>query len=521
MYLSTITDKDISSKRKVFIRAGGSNLATSDIEGSKPSLPGYQYLNKPSFSNKTSDIEKSSPRQLHQHLDKPQYSLSTKDIDKAFPSKVGFQTKRIGTNPLNPVYKLPDYEIRPFTPPKFIRDHTNISDIEGTKPEIYYKWKTRDGINVHDIQGAKPRPEKNITKADLMDPRDINRGESHTYTRLTNPLMPEYLCRDETGAVVSIGHVQGSLPKKMVNTASIPHNRHLDNRDIEGSTPGTVGLGTVGKRERNYVKKIVDSADIEGAQSGSLKKGITTVRITNPLEPKYIWKTEDTPPPEPANFNDKTKEMEKMDPKYSKSLARFWGVTPAQSETKSPPRSKLSSRKSDFHRNANRFFAPDALTAETMDKDLRKNTEKFYDNSPNARIGVNYFETLENKGSIHRPKPKSNFIDVESAEYQKNVGKFFYASSSRPSSNGAKSEGNEFAYAASQFSRKSPPVTPPLEKISEAGYKFQLSRAEIAKPDKNLPIGSDHNPRRNTSTPQNPPNSNQNLFAAAAKKLFA
>ena len=76
---------------------------------------------------------------MHQQLNKPNYNLTTKDIEKAYPTKTGFESKRIGTNPLNPVYQLPKFEINPSTPPKFIRDNINIFDIDGTKPEIYYK----------------------------------------------------------------------------------------------------------------------------------------------------------------------------------------------------------------------------------------------------------------------------------------------------------------------------------------------------------------------------------------------
>ena len=142
-------------------------------------------------------------------------------------------------------------------------------------------------MNVNDIDGAKPKPDKKLSKPNLMDPRDINRGGVYVSNRNVNPLMPEYDVRDEDGALIKIGQVEGSIPKKTINTETLPHNRHLDNRDIDGSTAGTLGLGVIGTKERNYKKKIVDAADIEGAQSGTLKKGITTIRKTNPLNPLY------------------------------------------------------------------------------------------------------------------------------------------------------------------------------------------------------------------------------------------
>lgn len=504
MYLSTISEKDASSKRKVFIRAAGTNLVTSDIEGSQPRLAGYQYFNKPSYSNSTEDIERSSPKPLHQQLDRPEFNLTTKDIDKAFPSKVGFQSKRIGTNPLSPVYNLASFETRPFTPPKFIRDSINITDIDGTKPEIYYKWRTRDAITVNDIEGAQPKPFAQLKKQDFMDPRDINRGEIKVYNRITNPLMPEYVCRDQNGEIGMIGPVEGSIPKKTINFKNSVHTRHLDNRDIEGSTSDTVGLGVLGTKNRNFVKKIVDSSDIEGAQSGSLKKGITTIRITNPLEPKYVWKTEDTPPPEVV------KKIEEKDLKFSKNTAKFWGASQSASETKSPPHSKASSRKSDFNRNANRFYSPDLLTTEILQKDLKKNTEKFFDNSP-KRIGEN-FESVYNQGSIHKPKPKNNYCDVESMEFQKNTQKFYNLS--RPSSNGHADE--DFAYATSKISGKGSDVG-----SEHSGYQFNLSRKEIGNPMKKevkSASSSELNQRKGLITPGS--RNDRKLLSSAAKNVF-
>ena len=523
MYLSTITEKDIKSKKNVFIRAAGSNLATADIEGSRPCLKGYQYFNKPSYANTTDQIEKASPRQLHQKLDKPQYSLSTKDIEKAYPSKTGFQTKRIGTNPLNPTYQLPYYEVRAITPPKFIRDHINISDIEGTKPEIYYKWNTRNSMDVNDIEGAMPRPEKKLSKPNFMDPRDINRGTSHVYNRCVNPLMPEYVTKDDTGALITIGHVEGSNPKKAIKTDIAPHNRHLDNRDIEGSTAGTLNLGILGKKERNYEKKIVNAADIEGAQSGSLKKGITTIRTTNPLDPIYKWKTEDSPPP----VVNKSNEVPMTDPIYAKSLAKFWGASPPVSEKPSPPPSKSSSRQSDFKRNANKFFSPDSLTEETQKKNFTKNTEKFFENGQAFPNGINYFESLNNKGSIHKLKPKSNFIDTESPDYERNKRKFFTVSRSSYHSNGSNNEdfNTDNKQILSKLGNRTPEAASKLEKrqenlyeIGNEPYRFNLPRSEIAKPmDNNIEqeIGSK---KSFGTTPPASVNSERNLLVNARKK---
>jgi hypothetical protein len=125
---------------------------------------------------------------LHEPLNKPHFSLTNADIDGSIPRATEFATKRVGHNPLNPVYSLPKVEMRPFTPPKFVRDAHSVHDIEGTKPDPGIRSKTRDHHNVHDIDGARPKPETFLEKPNLMDPTDINKGEMFVSKRTTNPL---------------------------------------------------------------------------------------------------------------------------------------------------------------------------------------------------------------------------------------------------------------------------------------------------------------------------------------------
>jgi len=72
-------------------------------------------------------LPKSSPHSYHpslilSDLNKPEYNLQNSDIEKSKPNFIKFSTTRPPNNPLNPVYKLPEVEIMPPTPPKFIRD---------------------------------------------------------------------------------------------------------------------------------------------------------------------------------------------------------------------------------------------------------------------------------------------------------------------------------------------------------------------------------------------------------------
>jgi hypothetical protein len=62
----------------------------------------------------------------------------------------------------------------------------------------------------------------------------------------------------------------------------------LKTGDIIGAMASSKGLGVFGdNHQRREVRRLNRTDDIEGAQSGSLKKGTTTIRRTNPLDPSY------------------------------------------------------------------------------------------------------------------------------------------------------------------------------------------------------------------------------------------
>jgi hypothetical protein len=117
-------------------------------------------VNKPEFTNTNWDIARSQPAALHIGLNKPQANLNIRDIEGASPKCVQFTTNRVGTNPLNPTYSLPKVEMRPITPPKFIRDQMDVSDIAGAKPkrDWHDSAKTKETNKIDDIAGTKARP---------------------------------------------------------------------------------------------------------------------------------------------------------------------------------------------------------------------------------------------------------------------------------------------------------------------------------------------------------------------------
>lgn len=58
---------------------------------------------------------------------------------------------------MNPVYKLPEVEFRPVTPPKFIRNQIDNADIDGAHPKKTKYFETRNLMDVKDIDGAKAK----------------------------------------------------------------------------------------------------------------------------------------------------------------------------------------------------------------------------------------------------------------------------------------------------------------------------------------------------------------------------
>ena len=424
--------------------------------GSKPLLRGYQCINKPVYSNSTTDIERACPKPLHVSLNKPNFNLMTSDIEKAQPRQVEFVTNRV-TNPLNPDYKLPSFEVRPVTPPRFVRDSIAADDIEGTRPEIYHRWTTRDSISVRDIDGARPRPERVLEKPNLMDPKDIN-GVPFQTRRNCNPLEPEYLGRDSEGNLVALGVIEGARSKPLVSMRMQPHKRNLESSDIEGARPCTVGHGPFGgSKERNYVKSGVDVKDIEGTNVGSAKKGLVTKRVTNPLEPKYAWTTEEPEDAKKGEKNEKGGQQEVKNEEMVKNNCRFWGITPVNSRTNSLPPSRPSTSRPasyygggpGFQKNLHKFY-DQPVPPNVQQEDIKISADKFYANS-NPKI-ADKFLSVSNPNTIHRIKKDIPVINM--AQFNQNIKSFCGVSSgnnSRPNS-------------------------------SQSSYKFALSRAEIAKP---------------------------------------
>ena len=149
---------------------------------------------------------------LIKDTNKPDNQLKNEDLLGAKPKIFNFVTGRLPSNPLDPQYKLPFYEVREATPPKFIRDSIKIDDIYGTKPLANFNYKLRkQPYQYPEIEGAKAT-KRFIPKdhLDAMNVEDINKYREFKTNRITNPLDPVYKVVNEEGQPETIGLVNGS-----------------------------------------------------------------------------------------------------------------------------------------------------------------------------------------------------------------------------------------------------------------------------------------------------------------------
>ena len=286
MYLSTMTNNDCPLRKFKQLHTNRNwsiNLYNLDIEGSSPRRFGA-FNQKIDYTNKNDDIEKSSPKKLCIPLKKPEYNLTNTDIEYSHPKCVTCKIIR-HLNPLEPKYTLPKSPDYPPYKPKFIRDNINVKDIEGARPKRIMSNKVlKDSLKNDDVKDSWPKkPYIRKTKYEFMDYRDVTNTEFQS-NRNTNPLNPFYKMNFVDGTEIKFGPIEKNRP--LVGSLYMykdPLNLKVD--DIEGSNIGS----------KNKYKKFkgnnycYDITDIMGAQSGTLLKGISTKRMTNPIWPKYKY----------------------------------------------------------------------------------------------------------------------------------------------------------------------------------------------------------------------------------------
>jgi hypothetical protein len=90
--------------------------------------------------------------------------------------------------------------MKPPTPPRFVRDHMEINDIEGCRPKKVKQdlIATRETMKIHDIEGTKAelrhKPRNRSPDFDNYNYSDITKP-NFTTMRSTNPMNPSYTIR--------------------------------------------------------------------------------------------------------------------------------------------------------------------------------------------------------------------------------------------------------------------------------------------------------------------------------------
>ena len=301
MSLSTIGNNDVGVFQKAASKTFTSSLYTSDIKGAQPTLKPYFYTNKTSFINKNEDIIGSQSRQLIRNSKVTSYQLINEDINGAKPSINKFKTVRKPTNPLTPEYILPKVEMKPPSPKRFIRDAIDVSDIEGTRPRKVDLIQELNAKNqslgrkfekkpLDEIPGTRPRkmfiPKDGI---DILDVKDINSFRQFKTTRLVNPLEPKYIVGDENKQKIEIGEIEKNRSKILHPNLEKDKDFNLKTGDINGAWADTHADLFLRRNERRDHRDNMITKDISGAMVGSLKKGIESLRHTNPIWPKYQY----------------------------------------------------------------------------------------------------------------------------------------------------------------------------------------------------------------------------------------
>ena len=287
MSLSTINNNDFpirKFKQMSTNRDWSLNLYNLDIEGSSPRKFGL-FSNKLDYTNKNNDIDKSFPY-IPKQLKKPNYNLSNEDIEGSKPncSKCNQLTRH--TNPLQPTYNLQKgEEVQIEDNTKFIRDNLYIGDIQGSKVKKHNIF-LRDSLNKDDLKHSFPKKPYFIRKDKYnnMEYSDISKIKEKSQRNI-NPLNPIYNWKYSINNMrYNVGPIDGNSSNAF-SKYKYKNPFNLRNDDIEGTNPGS----------KNRYKKFkganscLNIRDINGAIHGSLKKGISTKRMVNPVFPKYQY----------------------------------------------------------------------------------------------------------------------------------------------------------------------------------------------------------------------------------------
>jgi hypothetical protein len=264
-----------------------------DIEGARPEIIQHRYVhNRPDLYN-NGDVRGARSKRLHP--ENPHkvigLNLTNHDIERSRTQVNNFETNR-RTNMLEPRYQLPSFEAAPAPVPKQLNDTNKLSDIEGTAPRPAYPWEQRLNHDAADIEGAaagwKVRHErrKEWPERHIMAVADINE-EGFKSKRVTDPLDAEYRVNG-----MSILNDPRMKPKGLPEARDGGRAPYLSlmTQDIEGAVPGWKPKhlnGGIPEEARRHFRNTNFVGDVQGALADSLRHGIVTNRVVDPLAPAY------------------------------------------------------------------------------------------------------------------------------------------------------------------------------------------------------------------------------------------
>ncbi|KAL0236012.1 hypothetical protein GEMRC1_002594 [Eukaryota sp. GEM-RC1] len=193
LYLDTLKAEDLAQRQLNYVH---NPLKNSDIDLSCPKFRHNRFLRD---NISVGDVDRSCPKVLHPTKSKnaPYLYYRNDDIEKSRPPDN--KPSNRCTNPVDPVYPLPSYVERPITPPKFLRDSLNVTDIEGTVPVQPKPDNTHDYLYYYDVHKASTAPKLFTDPRDILNVKDINHVEYKTLPpRFSNPVEPTYILLDGT-----------------------------------------------------------------------------------------------------------------------------------------------------------------------------------------------------------------------------------------------------------------------------------------------------------------------------------
>lgn len=258
--------------------------------------------------------ERLNPRRKFVHRDRP--GIHVGDIAGARSRKLTSVLGPRNVDPLEPAYALPSCELRPATPPKFIKDSLSTDDIWGAQPMIprHQLIATRNHIDYSDVPGTRSRSllhtRSERAQLDSLDVFDINRGEYNTFrtSRVTCPLSPRYdidsahcssLATDFRARMLAVrgarqrgggGSAGKSATRELYGDVEFNHplpRPEPRGKDLKLYTADIMGEHAMLPERRGGARDPNDVSDIQGAQASTVKFKPVTRRQTNPLQPAY------------------------------------------------------------------------------------------------------------------------------------------------------------------------------------------------------------------------------------------